>query len=43
MSGAASAAGAVFTTASTASRYAATFAEVIAQAGDRGADRHLDV
>ena len=35
MSEAASAVGAVFTTASTASRYATTFAEVIAQVGDR--------
>jgi len=34
MSSAASAVGAVFTTASTASRYAATFAEVMAQVGD---------
>jgi glycosyltransferase involved in cell wall biosynthesis len=39
MSRAASAAGAVFTTASTASLYAATFAELIAQVGDRGAGR----
>jgi hypothetical protein len=42
MSSAASAVGAVFTTASTASRYAATFAEVIAQVGDRGTGDRID-